>query len=201
VATLWTVLDPPTTGVAVNTPVPLVALPVFLAVEAFVAAGYLGGIRDAYRDRDTDFMTAASEHWLSILGVRVVQFLAFAGFGLALLSTGPVGVLVAVPLFLLLAYLLWGAPYLVVLRGEDAVTALVASARLASLGDRYLWFSLGYAVVAAAASLVLSPLVTGAGIVGVVGGAALVAGPSLVGSAAATIVVDETAQLVASRTA
>lgn len=199
VATLWTVVDPPARGAAVQSSVPLVAVPVFLVVEAAVVAGFLGGVRDAYRGDRPDFVAAASDHWVSVLGVRVVQFVVFVGLGALLVTGGLFGVVVGFPLFILLGYLLWGAPYLVVLRNSDALTAIAESVELASVGDRYLWFSVGYALVVAAASVPASLLVSTGGIAGVVVGAAAVAYPALVGSAAATIVVDETAELVASR--
>lgn len=199
VATVWTLVDPPAQGVTLNTPVPLVALPIFLVVEAALVAGFLGGVRDAYRGRSPDFVGAASDHWLSILGVRVAQFVVFAGLGGAMLAAGPVGVLVALPLFFLLGYLIWGAPYLVVLRDSDAITALAESAEVARAGGDYLLFTIGYALAVAAGSVVLSPLVSTAGVVGVLVGAALVAYPAVVGAAAATIVVDESADRVASR--
>ncbi|WP_232701370.1 hypothetical protein [Halobacterium wangiae] len=194
VATLWTVVDPPAQGVTLHSPTPLLFVPIFLVVEAAVVAGYLGGIRDAHRDRDPDFLAAVEDHWLSILGVRVVQFLLFGGLAIVLLAGGA-GVLVVVglPLVFVLGYLLWAAPYLVVLRGSDALTALAESATLALDGGDYLAFSAAYAVVVAVASVVLSPLVTSAGVVGVLVGTVLVAYPSLVGSAAATIVVDDVA--------
>lgn len=199
VATLWTLVDPPARGVTLNTPVPLLALPVFLVVEAAVVAGFLGGIRDAYRGETPGFVAAATDHWLSVLGVRVAQFVVFAGLGGAMLAGGPAGMVLALPVFFLLSYLLWGAPYLVVLRDSDAVTALVESATIAAAGGDYLLFTVGYALAVAVGSVVVSPLVSTAGVAGVVVGAALVAYPSLVGAAAATIVVDESADRVASR--
>ena len=201
IATLWTVIDPPTQGAAVQSPVPLLAVPVFLVVEATVVAGFLGVVRDAYRGDPPDFLAAASDHWLSVLGVRALQFLVLVGLGTVLVTDGAFGVVVGVPLSILLSYLLWGAPYLVVLRDADAVTAIVESAELASVGDRYLWFAVGYALVVAVGSIPVSVLVSTGGLAGVVVGAGAIACPALVGSAAATIVVDETASLVASRRA
>ena len=199
VATLWTLVDPPARGVTLHTPVPLVALPVFLVVEAALVAGFLGGLRDAYRGEAPDFAGAASDHWLSILGVRVAQFVVFVGLGGVMLAGGPVGLLVALPLFVLLGYLIWGAPYLVVLRDSDALTALAESAAVARAGGDYLLFTVGYALAVAVGSVVLSPLVSTAGVVGVLVGSALVAYPALVAAAAATIVVDESADALASR--
>lgn len=193
VATLWTLVDPPTQGVAVQSPVPFLFVPVFLVLEAALVAGFLGGVGDAVRGDPADFAGAAVDHWLSILGVRVVQFVLFVGIGVALVAAGPFGLLVGFPLILLLGYMLWAAPYLVVLRDLDAVSALAASWSLAGEGGRYLSFSLAYLLAGAVASAVLSPLVSSAGILGVVVGAAVVAYPALVASAAATIVVDETA--------
>lgn len=194
VTTLWTVVDPPAQGVTLHSPTPLLFVPVFLVVEAAVVAGYLGGIRNAHRDRDPDFLAAVENHWLSILGIRVVQFLLFGGLAVVLLA-GDAGalLLLGLPLLLGLGYLLWAAPYLVVLRGSDALTALAESATLALSDGDYLAFSAAYAFAVAVASVVLSPLVTSSGVFGVLVGAALVAYPSLIGSAAATIVVDDAA--------
>lgn len=201
VATLWTVVDPPAQGVTLHSPTPLVFVPVFLAIEAALVAGYLGGIRDAYRNTDPDFPAAATDHWLSILGVRVFQFALFSGLALLLIAGGTGALLVVgFPLLFVLGYLLWGAPYLVVLRGSDALTALAESATLALDGGDYFVFSITYAFAVAVVSIFVSPLVSSAGVVGVFVGAVLVAYPSLVGSAAATIVVDEAA-VAASRDA
>jgi len=199
VATVWTLVDPPTQGVTLQTPVPLVALPVFLVVEAAVVAGFLGGVRDAYRGQPRDFLGAASDYWLSILGVRLVQFVVVVVLGGLLLAAGPMSLVFGLPLVLLFGYLVWGAPYLVVLRDSDAITALAESATVARAGGDYLLFSLGYAVAVAAGSVVVSPFVSAGGLGGVLLAAALVAYPALVASAAATIVVDECADRVASR--
>jgi hypothetical protein len=193
VATLWTVVDPPAQGIAVHSPTPLLFVPVFLVVEAAVVAGYLGGIRDAHWERDPDFVAAIGDYWLSILGIRAVQFLLFGGLAIALFAGGAgAAVLVGAPVLFVLGYLLWGAPYLVVLRDSDAVTALAESASLA-LDGGYFRFSVAYAFAVSVVSVVVSPLVTSAGVVGIFVGAVLVAYPSLVGSAAATIVVDDAA--------
>ncbi|WP_336037031.1 hypothetical protein [Halobacterium yunchengense] len=194
VATLWTLFDPPASGVHVVAPTSLSLLPVYLVVRAALAAGYLRGLADAARELQPSFSDAVAEHGVSMLGVQVAQFLVALVVALPLIAGGSVGLaLLAMPVVLFVSYLLWGGPYLVVARDVDAVTALAWSASLATDGGRYFTFAVGYALVAAVASLFVSLVVTGAGLVGVVVAAAVVAYPSLVASAAATHVVDDVA--------
>lgn len=194
VATLWTLYDPPASGVHVVVPTSLSLLPVFVLVRAALVAGYLRGLVDAAREAKPSFLDAVAAYGVSMLGVQVAQFLVAMVVALPLIAGGSLGLaLVAMPVVLFVSYLLWGAPYLVVARDADAVTALAWSASLATDGGRYLSFAVGYALVAAVASVFVSLAVTGAGLVGVVVASAVLAYPSLVASAAASHVVDDVA--------
>jgi len=194
VATLWTVFDPPSTGLSFVSPTPLSALPVFLVVDAVLTAGYLGAIRDASHGVSPDFGRNVAAYALPVLGVRFVEFLTLGLFSFLLVSSGSLALgVVAAPLLLVAGYLIWAAPFLVVTHDFGAVDALAASVSLASAGGRYLQFSVVYAVGAAVASALVSPLLTAGGFGTVVALTALVAYPSLVASAAAMLVVRETA--------
>lgn len=202
IATLWTVFDPPSTGLHFVTPTSLSLLPVFVVAEAVLAAGYLGGLHDAANDRSASFVEHAADHALSVLGVRLVELAVVGTFGLLLVGGGSVALaVVALPVVFFVGYLLWGAPFLVVARDTDAVTALSWSASLALDGGRYFVFAVLFAVATAVASVVVSPVLAAGGIVAVLVAAAAVAYPSLVASAAAVIVVDDVAAAEPSRDA
>lgn len=194
VPTLWTVFDPPTTGVSFVTPTPLSALPVYLVVDAVLTAGYLGGIHDAAHDVQPDFAENVATYALPVLGVRVVEFLTVGVFSFLLVAGGNVLLaFLAFPLVLFAGYLLWGAPFLVVARDRSVVDALAESVSLALDGGRYLRFSVVFAVGAAVVSLFVSPVLAAGGFVTVVVLAAIIAYPALLASAAAMLVVDEVA--------
>lgn len=194
IATLWSAFDPPLTGLNFVTPTSLSLLPVFVLVEAVLAAGYLGGIHDAAHDEPPNFWSSVGEYAVSVLGVRLVEYLVVGAFALLLLGGGSLALaFVLFPFVLLAGYLLWGAPFLVVARDVDALDAIAWSVSLALDGGRYFTFSLLYAIVVAVVSLFVSP-VLGAGGVGAVVFVALVwAFPSLVATTAAMLVVDDVA--------
>jgi hypothetical protein len=194
VPTLWTVFDPPTTGVSFVTPTSLSVLPVYLVVDAVLTAGYLGGIYDAAHDVEPDFAENVSSYALPVLGVRVVEFLTVGAFGFLLVTGGNILLaFLGFPLVLLAGYLLWGAPFLVVARDRGVVDALAESVSLALDGGHYLYFSVVFAVGVAVVSLFVSPVLAAGGFVTIVMMAVVVAYPALIGSAAAMLVVDEVA--------
>lgn len=202
IATLWTVFDPPSTGLNFVTPTSLSILPVFVLVEAVLAAGYLGGIHDAAHNRGPSFGENVGEYAVSVLGVRLVEYAVVGTFAFLLVGSGSFALaFVAFPFVFLAGYLLWGAPFLVVARDATAVDAIAWSVSLALEGGRYLTFSLLFALAVAVASLVISPVLSAGGIAAVVLAAALVAFPSLVASAAAMLVVEDVAAAAPVRTA
>lgn len=194
VPTLWTLFDPPASGVSYVTPTSLSLMPVYLVAEAALTAGYLGGIYDAANGVEPDFVANVETYALPVLGVRVVEFLVVSAFALSLVAGGNVVLaLLGFPLVLLAGYLLWGAPFLVVARDYSVPEALAGSVSLALEGGHYLYFSVVFAVGAAAASLFVSPVLAAGGLGAVVVMTAVVAYPALLASAAAMLVVDEVA--------
>lgn len=193
IPTLWTVFDPPSTGLNFVTPTSLSVLPVYIAVEAALAAGYLGGIYDAANGTTSDFAGAVFEYALPVLVVRVVEFVLVGGFALLALRGGGGAAVLVLPFLFVVGYLIWGAPFLVVARDADAVDAIAWSASLAANESRYVTFSVGFAVATAVVSLLVSPLLAEGGLVPVVVLAVVVAYPALLASAAAMHVIDDTA--------
>jgi hypothetical protein len=193
VPTLWTIFDPPATGINFVAPTSLSLLPVYLVVDAVLTAGYLGGIFDAATDAEPDFADNVAEYVLPVLVVRVVEFVVVGGLGLFAVAGGAPTLVILLPVVFLVGYLIWGAPFLVVARDADALDAIAWSASLATSESEYLTFSVAFAVLTAVASLFVSPVLATGGLVAVLVVAAVVAYPALVGSAAAMHVVDDAA--------
>jgi hypothetical protein len=193
VPTLWTVFDPPASGINFVTPTSLSLLPVYLLVDAVLTAGYLGGIHDAANGSQTDFVDSAVSYVAPVLGVRIVEFVVVGTFALLAISGGFATALLAFPVLLVAGYVLWGAPFLVVARDQSALDAIAWNVRIALDSSDYLSFSIGFAVVTAVVSVFVSLLLSGGNVVTVVVMAAVIAYPGLVASAAAMHVVDEAA--------
>ncbi|WP_117365669.1 hypothetical protein [Natrarchaeobaculum sulfurireducens] len=152
-----------------------IAILVYAVMAGLVTAGYLGGIDRRLRDEP-----AAIGRCLSQYGPRLVlyhllvfgAFLAMFPFALAL----PGLILLAIPVVLVLGYLFYAVPFLIVVADVSLVDAFRRSAQFGLQERAYFWFAIGHALVCAIASIVLSLLVTvGAG-VGVL--LALVVGPA-----------------------
>ncbi|WP_439027852.1 hypothetical protein [Haloarchaeobius sp. DT45] len=177
----------------VNVPVPegltvsplFFLTPVALAADAALTAAYLGRLRGTMHGREVDPVAAAAERFLPLLGIVVFNFAVV--FSLVLVGVVASGlVLLAIPFLLLLAYLFYAAPYLVVVEDRGAVSALGRSAELARQGGEYLSFAVQYMLFTAAVSFPLSFVVYNTGILGLVVGV-LVTMPLAVAVNAATM--------------
>lgn len=95
----------------------------------------------------------------------------------------------AIPLSLLLGYLFYATPFLIVLRDDDLLPALRRSYALATEGGPHLRFAADYCGLVVAGSLLATLVVATLGVVGVVLGAVAVAQLSLALAFATTRVV------------
>jgi hypothetical protein len=95
----------------------------------------------------------------------------------------------AIPLSLLLGYLFYATPFLIVLRDDDLLPAPRRSYALATEGGPHLRFAADYCGLVVAGSLPATPVVATLGVVGVVLGAVAVAQLSLALAFATTRVV------------
>lgn len=152
-----------------------IALLVYAAIAGLVTAGYLGGI-----DRRLRGEPAAIGRCLGRYGPRLVlyhllvfgAFLTMLPFVLAL----PGLILLAIPVVLVLGYLFYAVPFLIVVADAPLVDAFRRSAHFGLRERAYFWFALGHALACAVVSAVLSLFVTvgaGAGVL-----FALVIGPA-----------------------
>lgn len=174
VVTVWQFVSVPNDG-GVNVqpglpieaaPVAFATIPALIAVKAWLAAGYLGSIRNALDEGPYDFLSNARRHFLPLLVITLVPVLVLLPFALGVLTvgqggpgTGAIFVLFGLALLavFVLGYLFWATPYLVVLRDDGLLSAARASYGFAVDGGPYLAYSVGYAVFV----LLVSPIATG----------------------------------------
>ena len=217
-ADLWSLVDPPDTDAVTGTTyhwtaaadgaagangsaasesfalVAGVAL-VTLLVEAVLVAGYLGSIRGYLATGSYGFAANVGRYVGRMVGLYLLAFGAFLAM-LPLALAAPVLILLAIPVALALFYLLWAAPYLIVVRDCSVRDALVGSYRLAAAGGPYLAFTLTYLLAVLVASIPASLIVANGGAVGLAVGLVAV-GP--VGMALNVAVVDFVIDLATER--
>lgn len=174
VVTVWQFVSVPQSGVTVRTgisidrlPFAVVTVPLLIVVGAALAAGYFGSIRNALDGRPYEFVANARRYFLPFLVLTVVPFALGLPFVLGVGAVGSSGgglgaptallFVLAFVLFLVLAYLFYATPYLVVLREAGLLVAARQSYGFAAEGGPYLSYAVGYAVFV----LLVSPLATG----------------------------------------
>jgi hypothetical protein len=145
-----------------------------VVLQSMLAAGYLGSLRQVLDTGSYDFGAAVRRYTVPIATYQLTATLfstALAGVGLLVGSRLTALVLLALPMFLLLAYLFYPVPYLVVLRERGLVDAIRGSLGLATSGGPYLMYTLGFVAFSALVSLVGTAVVANLGPVGIVAGA------------------------------
>lgn len=183
VVDLWAFVSVPADGASLwlsmptGSPVALVAVPVAVVVRAALGAGYFGSIREAAETGEYDFVANARRHFAPFLLYAFLPVLALLPLVVVVEGRGTQAVLpfvvLLLPLVLVLSYLFYATPYLVVLRETDLVTAARASYGFAVDGGPYARYAAGFAGFVLAASLVLTAVVVNLGAVGIVLGIGL----------------------------
>jgi hypothetical protein len=143
-------------------------------LTAALGAGYLGSLRRAVAGEKRQFLADVRAYFLPILLLQVGVFLAGLVFLGAALVT-PLLLVFVLPLLLVLAYLFYAAPYLVVTGDRSLVPALRASYRYANAGGPYASFFGRYLALTALVSVVATPPFTSLGVGGAVAGMVLLA--------------------------
>jgi len=173
IADLWTFAD---VGVAAGGGFgvqSLLALLLGIVVEGSLAAGYLGSIDDHLADRQFDFGANLQQYAVRMVLFNALWLLVTVGLALLFLSISPaLLVVLGLPLILLLSYLLYGTPYLLVIRDEPLSVALDRSLTYAQRGGPYFRYGVGYFGGVAVASVFASIVVANFGPLGLVLGVA-----------------------------
>lgn len=175
IADLWTFVNTPTSGV-VGVPFEstaphhlaavIVALVIGSAVAGVVSAGYLGSIHEYLVSSRYDFVANAKRYAVPLVGFYL-SLLAIGGGSVlfaAEIGASPGLLLLAIPLTLLIGYLLYATPFLVVTEGLSLVPAARRSVSLATDGGVYVEYFLKYALTVAAISILTTPIVVMGGL-------------------------------------
>ncbi len=140
-----------------------------IVLQGLLLAGYLGGLSRGVRGEAPEFVAAVGNYWLSFLGFAVVLLTMF--LPPALLALGPIALRGLLVLWLLVfvvgGYLLYAAPYLIVLHDVSLRRALGWSVSLATDGGAYLRFAAAYAVSVLLVSVPATLVVVNVPIIGV----------------------------------
>lgn len=196
VSSLWKFVTVPSSGVTVTGPDTLagvVLVGIGLLVQGVLTAGYLGSLRNALAGDDWAFLAAVRRYFLPFLGFGLLLVALFVP-PLVIALFAPLSsalLLVWFPLLFLTGYLVYAAPYLVVLTDESLVPSLARSVSLATSDGAALRYAVGYALLVAGISLPATIVAVNLGAAGVVLGAAALAPVSLVFDAMTLRFVDD----------
>jgi len=188
VVNLWTFVGPPNQGVNVNVGVPFVdpplafvVIPLGVIVQSALTAGYFGSIEEALSTGSFSFTANVRQFFVPFLLFTLVPLVVYLPLALLGLGGG-LDVLVAfvvllLPLMIIVGYLFYATPYLIVLQEIGLIPAAKRSYELAVQGGAYLSYFLGFLVFVFLVSLVASIFVINVPIIGLVigllGGAVL----------------------------
>lgn len=137
-------------------------------LQGVLTAGYLGGLWDGFRGVDRSFAANVRRYLLPFVGFGLLLTALFVPPVLVTLAGAPVGPVVVlwIVVTLVVSYLFYGAPYLIVVEDHGLLAALSRSLSLASTGP-YARFAVGYAAVVLAVSLPATAVVANTGVLGV----------------------------------
>lgn len=183
VVDVWAFVSVPADGVNLwlsmptGSPFALVAVPATVLLRAALSAGYFGSIRAALETGEYDFAGNVRRHFVPFLLYTLLPVLA----AVPLLALGAGGsprallplLAVLFPVVLILSYLFFATPYLVVLRETDLVSAARASYGFAVDGGPYVRYALGFGAFVLLVSLVLTAVVVNLQVAGVLLGVTL----------------------------
>jgi len=183
--TLWTYVSlPGVAGPGVATaasPAALLAVvPLFFAgllVTSALEAGFLGALDGRIGDGGRGFGTSVAQFGLRMVGVNLVRT-AVVLVALPFVVVPPL-IVIALVAVIVLGYLTYGLPFVVVTHDAGVLTALGRTVDHATDGGSYASFGFIHLVAGAVASIGLSILARNGGIPGILVGAAVVAVPAV----------------------
>lgn len=184
VSTVWKFVSTPSEGAEVVGPggvSVIVTVAVALVVQGVLAAGYLGSLREELAGADADFVAAVRRYFVPFVGFGLLLVALYVPPLVFALVEGPTAVLLLwIPLLFLVGYLLYAAPFLIVLDDAGLGSALSRCVSLATAEAAYFRYAVGYALLVAIVSVPTTLVTVNAGLAGVVVGAAALAPVALV---------------------
>jgi hypothetical protein len=169
---LWTFVSVPNQGPGVHVSPSVFLLPVLIVVQSVLVPGLLGSVHEILQTGEYDFPANAKRYFAPVLVYEaLVGVVSFTAFGVAV-ATGPL-VLLLVPAFLVLSYLFYATPYLLIVADDSVGEALGRSYEWALAGGPYFAYGVGYLLFVAVLSVFGTAVVVNLGAVGVLLGAAV----------------------------
>lgn len=194
VVTVWQFVSVPNSGVNVNTglpiellPIPIVTIPALLVVQAVLTAGYFGSIRNSLYGQPYAFVLNCKRYFIPFLIVTSIPTLLLLPLAAGVIGTSAVTggfggttfviLLVALIGFVILGYLFYPVPYLIVLHQTGVVSAAQRSYALATQGGPYVTYTAGFALFVLGVSPIATALVVNVPVIGpalgIIGGGVL----------------------------
>lgn len=193
---LWTFVSVPSEGPGVHVSPTLYLLPVLILAQSVLVAGLLGSIFEILQTGEYDFPANATEYFAPVLVYQaLVGAASFATFGVAVAAFPLAALLVPAILvaFLVLSYLFYATPYLLVVADDSVDEALGRSYEWALAGGPYFAYGGSYLLFVVAVSLVGTAVVVNLGPIGILLGAVVSAPVGLALTFATTEFVTEMA--------
>jgi len=167
----------------------LFALTYFL-IYALLSAGYVGSIQQYRVEGRYDFITNATSYARQYMVVTAVIFGAvLVMIPFALLS--PIFIVLIALAVLLIAYLFWGAWFLIPIHDTGAIESLAWSYDLATGESEYLVWTLTHLVLGALLSVLATAIVVGTSGVGILIGVLLVIPVGFIFTVASLHIIDD----------
>ncbi|NEU56809.1 hypothetical protein [Halorussus sp. MSC15.2] len=168
---LWTFVSLPNGEPGIHVSPTLWLLPVLVPLQAALVAGLLGSAHEFTRTGGYDFAANVRRYFVPVLVfVALVRAVAL-GTGALATAALPVVFLVVPLLLLVLSYVFYATPYLLVVEDASVGEALATSYDWATEGGPYLAYAAGYLLVVFAVSAVGSAFVVNLGVLGAAVGA------------------------------
>lgn len=196
VTTVWSFVSVPSSGTTFSAPNTVAGVGlagVGFLVLGVLTAGYLGSLRRAMAGAEWTFLACVRRHLRPFLGFGVLLVALFVPPLAMALAGPPVRPLLFawVPLLIVVGYLVYPAPYLIVLEAEGLASALTRSVRLTTTEAAAFRYAVGYALLVAVLSLPATALTVNLGLGGILVGAVALAPVGLVFDAMTLRFVDD----------
>lgn len=169
---LWSFVSVPNLGSGFHVSPALYLLPVLIPIQAALVAGLLGSVREILLTGGYDFSRNVRRYFAPVLVfVALVRLVGLAAFSVAaVVPVAPLLLLVLFPAFVVLSYLFYATPYLLVVADASVGEALSRSYAWAMAGGPYFSYGAGYLLFGAAVSVVATAVVVNLGALGVLVG-------------------------------
>jgi hypothetical protein len=170
---LWTFVSVPNDGPGFHVSPSLFLLPVLIVVQSVLVAGLLGSVHEVRQTDEYDFASNVEEYFVPVLVYHaLVGVVSFGAFGVVVTGIPALGFLLVVA-FLVLSYLFYATPYLLVVADASVGEALGRSYEWGLAGGPYFAYGAAYLLFVVAVSVLGTAVVVNLGALGILLGGVL----------------------------